>query len=106
MDVRWDIYRKYLKPIIFLSDEYQSIIALETGINSFTSTLVFTRRTGELNILLDGLKHFPDLSDLIAKKRPERIWRQKYKQRTDMVELNSLINLIQKMIRDYRISGF
>jgi len=43
-EVRWDVYRKYLKPINFPSDEYLSIEALETGIDAFSGTLIHKYR--------------------------------------------------------------
>ena len=48
-DVRWDIYREYLKSIVFPSDGYQSIDALETGFDAFSCTFISARRTGDVN---------------------------------------------------------
>ena len=53
-----------------------------------------------------AINNFPDLSDIIAEKR--RIWRrcQRYKQDDDTLELNRLINLIYKHIREFCIKKF
>ena len=67
-EVRWHVCRECLKLIIFPSYEYKSIDALETDIKAFCSTLVSPNKKGEVNRPQKALKHFPDLSNLIAEK--------------------------------------
>ena len=67
-EVRWDVYWEYLNPIIFPSDEYQSIDELQTGIDAISSIIVSSRMTGEVNRPQKDLQHFLDLSDFILEK--------------------------------------
>ena len=65
-EVGWDVCWEYIKKIIFPLDEYQTIDALQTGIDAISTILVSDRRTGEVKRSLEALMQFPDLSDLIA----------------------------------------
>ena len=105
-EVRWDVYRDYLKEISFPQGKFESNDALELGIEALSSTLVSARKTGEVEIAREAIPYFPDLSQVIAEKRRVRKRWQKYKLREDKIELNRLTNLIHDEIRDFRASNF
>ena len=54
----------------------------------------------------EAIKHFPDLSDLIAEKRQIRKRWQRYRNYEDKVELKRLTNLVHNQIREFRLQRF
>jgi hypothetical protein len=95
-----------VKLIEFLSAPFLSTDDLETGIETFTNTLRSAKIAGQVNRPHEAIKHFPDLSELVAKKRQIRKRFQRCRQRADKMELNRLTNLIHNKIREFRIQKF
>jgi len=98
-NIRRDVFRQQLKLIEFPSDPFLSTDDLETGIETFTNTLRSAKIAGQVNRPHEAIKHFPDLSELVAKKRQIRKRFQRCRQRADKMELNRLTNLIHNKIR-------
>ena len=67
--VRWDEFRRYLRPIELPSDPFLSTDALEIGIGAFTNTLRSAKIAGTVRRPHEAIQNFPDLSEIVAEKR-------------------------------------
>jgi hypothetical protein len=74
---------------------------LETGIEAFTNTLRSAMIAGQVHRPCEAIKHFLDLSDMVAEKRLVRKQWQRYRKKEHKAELNRLTNLIHNEIREF-----
>ena len=80
-----------------------STMSMKTGIKTFSNTCRSAKIAGQVKRPYEAIKHFPDLSDLVVKKRQIRKRWQRCRQRADKIELNRLTDLIHNKIRGFRI---